>query len=76
MHDRQQQEERPGEMHEMDAVAHRMLDEPRQAGQQARDAEAGHDADDEPDMYELIVRDLGVLGCSDPRSSPGLEREL
>jgi hypothetical protein len=36
MHDRQQQEERPGEMRQVDAIAHRMLDEPRQSGQQPR----------------------------------------
>ena len=69
MHDRQQQEERPGEVDEIDAVAHRMLDEPRESGQQTRYAEAGHDPDDDPDMNELIVCELGVHGLL-------LEREL
>jgi len=39
-----------------------MLDEPRQAGQQPRHAELGHDPDDDPDMDDLIVRELRVQG--------------
>jgi hypothetical protein len=69
MHDGQQQEECPGEMHEVDAIAHRVLDEPRQSGQQPRHREAGHDADDDPDMDELIVRE--VHGLRDRRPPPG-----
>lgn len=39
----------------MDAVPPRMLDEAGKAGEQPGDAEAGHDADDDPDMDELIM---------------------
>lgn len=55
MHAGQQQEERPGQVDEMDAVPPRMLDEAGKAGEQPGDAEAGHDADDDPDMDELIM---------------------
>lgn len=55
MHDGQQQEERPGQVDEIDAVPRRMLDEAGETREQPGDAEAGHDADDDPDMDELIV---------------------
>lgn len=39
-------------------IAHRVLDEPRQPGQQPRHRKTGHDADNDPNVDKLIVREV------------------
>src|SRR5690606_4377827 len=52
----QQQVEGPAQVDGIDLFVVRVLDETGKAGEQARDAEAGDDADEDADVGELFVR--------------------